>query len=78
MKRFALYCSGGAKRIIDFYETNSIDEYLPVFILYDGEKSEALMSLEELCKNKCELYLFEANYEKEAKKEVKKKLKLWI
>jgi phosphoribosylglycinamide formyltransferase-1 len=70
MKRFALYCSGGAKRITDFYNANSIDEYSPVFILYDGGKSEVLIRLEELCKNKCELYLFKANYEKESKKEV--------
>lgn len=40
MKKYAVYCSGGASRILDFYEKYNFVDYPVQFILYDGQNRE--------------------------------------
>ena len=51
-KRYSFYCSGGASRIIKFYETNSILDYPIESILYDGVNGDVIYKLKKLFGNK--------------------------
>lgn len=46
-KRYSFYCSGGAGRLIKFYERNRISDYKIEFILYDGDNHEVVQKLKK-------------------------------
>jgi phosphoribosylglycinamide formyltransferase-1 len=49
MKSFAIYCSGGASRILKFFESEENRKlFKPTFVLYDGENKDVFDSLQIL------------------------------
>ncbi len=40
MKTFAIYCSGGASRVLRLYDNNRNSRFRPAFVLYDGSSDE--------------------------------------
>lgn len=61
MKKFAHYCSGGASRVIKFYEENSYDDFPFEFIFYDGSRSNVLEVLQKIGPNNTVLTLNNVN-----------------
>jgi len=56
-KTFAIYCSGGASRVIKFYSFNSNkSKYKPKKIIYDGNKTEVILKLNKLFKGDIVLF----------------------
>lgn len=53
---FAIYCSGKATRVINFYESRSLEEYYVDFVLYDGRISDVEQKLEKLFNSKVLFY----------------------
>ena len=51
-KKFAVYCSGGASRIINFYKKKSTTDYPIEFLLYDGNDKLVIDQLYVLFGNK--------------------------
>lgn len=47
-KSFAYYCSDGASRILKFYSIESNHFLMPEILIYDGDKKDVIVRLEEL------------------------------
>ena len=45
MKTFAIYCSGGASRVLRLYANNRNSQFKPEFVLYDGSSKETASEL---------------------------------
>ncbi len=45
MKKFAIYCSGGASRVLRLYANNRNSQFKPEFVLYDGSSEETASEL---------------------------------
>ncbi len=57
MKTFAIYCSGGASRILKFYSlNNNVNKYKPKKAIYDGDNEDVILKLKSLFKK--DLLLF--------------------
>ena len=54
--KFAIYCSGKASRVFNFYESRSLEEYSVDFVLYDGGIPEVEQKLEKLFYSKAHHY----------------------
>ena len=50
-KRYAIYCTGNATVITNFYKKYSADMYELTFCLYDGKRLDIKQQLQTMCKN---------------------------
>ena len=45
-KKFAIYCSGNASRVIRFYtDTYNLETFFPNLVIYDGDSKDTLSTL---------------------------------
>lgn len=43
MKKFAIYCSGNASRVFDFFKLHDITEYKVDLVFYDGDSEDEML-----------------------------------
>jgi len=77
-KKFAIYCSGGASRVIGFYSNkNNLYKLPPTAIMYDGGKMQVEIKLKSIFDNKLKVF-HKKNYSEKERKKIHNTTSKWI
>lgn len=77
-KKFAIYCSGGASRVIGFYSNSkNFDKLPPTVIMYDGGNLQTEIKLKKIFDNRLKVFS-KNNYLEIERREIHETTSRWI